>query len=370
MRVSGRQVLVDGAPLRLNGVAWSPFAVGASPHRGDAPDFAGFVDADAQLMSEAGVNVIRTYYPIRERAVLDALWRRGLHVIMTVFYDSGYGHSAATAVEHVCAVRDHPAVIMWAVTNEPNYYYAGADWIGDAREVIAAIHAADSSRPVTLPHGELPPLSTLEQLGGVDVWSANLYRGVTFGGAFGAWSALSAKPFFVAEYGADSFSAALGREDQPTHAEEVRQLASAVATASTAAGGSGAPSVLGGVYFSFADEWWKYAEGSPNVHDGVSSWTAGGGYADLQMHEEWFGLVDVRRQKKLAFAAFAQAWQSPLPPPAAPPQTCEDVAGVLAGGHTCGDRIQWLIDTYAWARGRAGQTVAAEFPSECGPCRL
>jgi len=378
VQIRGRTLLVDGAPLVLKGVAWSPFAVGSSPHLGHAPDFAGFVDSDARLMQEAGINVVRTYFPIGDRAVLDVLWRHGIHVVMTVFYDSGYGHSAATAVERVCAVNDHPAIIMWAVTNEPNYYYVGVDWVADAQEVIAAVKAADGSRPVTLPHGELPPPHIIEKLPSVDVWSANMYRGVTFGGAWREWTTRSSKPFFVAEYGADSYSSVLGREDQQTHADEVRLMAREVASASAEGGGDGA-AVLGGIYFAFADEWWKYSGGAPDVHDERSSWTAGGGYADLQMHEEWFGLVDVHRQKKLAFAAYAQASPPPPPPPPSsppsppavprPPLTCEDVADVLAGDYTCGERIQWLVDTYGWARVDAEAFVGDEFPTECGPCR-
>lgn len=295
-------MLVDGNSIVLKGVAWSPFGVGQSAQQG-SPDFTGFVERDAELMAELGINVVRTYSTIRDRFVLDTLWQHGIFVIMTVFYDSGYGHSATSAVENICGIMDHPAILMWAVTNEPNYYYVGGDWIADAREVIAAIKNIDTSRPITLSHGELPSVSLIDQLPQVDVWSANVYRGTSFGSLFTDWGARSSKPFFISEYGVDSYSSTLGREDQETHAMEVQLMASEVAAAAT----SGANAfILGGIYFEFSDEWWKYAGGSADIHDTASSWTAGGGYADLQMHEEWFGLVDVDRNKKQAFEAFAR----------------------------------------------------------------
>jgi hypothetical protein len=71
-------------------------------------------------------------------------------------------------------------------------------------------------------------------------------------------------------------------------------MASEVAGRAAALGGP----CVGGVLFEWADEWWKFRGGSPSVHDTTASWTAGGGYSDLSMHEEHFGLVTVDRMPK------------------------------------------------------------------------
>ena len=49
-------------------------------------DFASAVAQDSQMMEQAGINVVRTYGPILDTAVLDALYARGIYVLMTVYY--------------------------------------------------------------------------------------------------------------------------------------------------------------------------------------------------------------------------------------------------------------------------------------------
>ena len=71
---------------------------------------------------------------------------------------------------------------MWQILNEPNYYYAGADYMSDAKLAAAAIKAADPTRPVAIAWGELPSSETFAALHAVDVWGLNVYRG---GSSFG-----------------------------------------------------------------------------------------------------------------------------------------------------------------------------------------
>eukprot|EP00966_Prymnesium_polylepis_P053145 1229961-Prymnesium_polylepis.1 len=130
-------------------------------------------------MAAAGVNVVRTYGPIADTAVLDVLWSYNISVIMTVYYDSGYGDTTQTAVDSVCVVKSHPAVIMWLVLNEPNYKYVGTDIAADANAVAAAIKAVDTSRPVAIAWGELPSQTELAAMPDIDVWGLNVYRGGT-----------------------------------------------------------------------------------------------------------------------------------------------------------------------------------------------
>ena len=60
----------------------------------------------------------------------------------------------------------------------------------------------------------------------------------------------SDKPWFVSEYGVDSYSSSLQAEDQTTHATEVTLLLNEISGASAASGGT----VLGGFYFEWNGE--------------------------------------------------------------------------------------------------------------------
>ena len=64
---------------------------------------------------------------------------------------------------------------------------------------------------------------------------------------------------------------------------------------------------LGGVIFEWSDEWWKHNEGYTsdwNVHNTEGGWSEGAYYFDirakgnLNMNEEWFGLVSLSTEKE------------------------------------------------------------------------
>ena len=107
VQVAGRNLTVAGVPIFIKGIAWNPFAAGQSASLGHVQDFAGFVNIDAPAIAAAGINVVRTYAPITDTSVLDTLWSHGIHVIMTVFYDAGYGDSAVSAAATVCSLKGH-----------------------------------------------------------------------------------------------------------------------------------------------------------------------------------------------------------------------------------------------------------------------
>ena len=136
-------------------------------------DFEGTVTRDAELMTAAGINVVRIYEPIRERGVLDTLWRHGIFVIYSVY---PYGGSpVADAVVRADRVKDHPAILMWALVMSGitmDCMWALAFKTRLAGRYRSATHQADR------PHSRWRPIwrdttsATLNGLPDIDVWES------------------------------------------------------------------------------------------------------------------------------------------------------------------------------------------------------
>lgn len=300
LRIDGRRVLRDGEPLRIHGVCWSPVAAGATL----PPDFARFVTTDAPLMAAAGIDAVRTYEPIRDRGVLDRLQAEGI-VVLQMVYAWG-GADPASALEVVRELRDHPAIVMWVLGNEWNYngLYVGLPFEESRarlQALAAEIHALDPTRPVATVYGELPDADTLAAMPDVDVWGLNVYRGLGFGDLFDRWRALSGKPMFVAEYGADAWDARTGEANPAAQAEAARVLTQALLDQNVADHPDGV--VLGGTIFEWADEWWKDGAGSAAEHDVGGVAPGGGPHPDGVFNEEWWGVVEVDRTPRPAYDA-------------------------------------------------------------------
>eukprot|EP00931_Biecheleriopsis_adriatica_P072070 TRINITY_DN4608_c0_g1_i1.p1 TRINITY_DN4608_c0_g1~~TRINITY_DN4608_c0_g1_i1.p1 ORF type:complete len:1027 (-),score=162.98 TRINITY_DN4608_c0_g1_i1:267-3347(-) len=304
IEVVGRQVRVDGQPLHLKGIAWNPVPKGGL-HPRDL-DFAGFVERDAALMQQMGINAVRTYEPITDRTVLDILWSHGIWVLNSV-YNWG-GASADSVIAPVNAVKDHPSILMWTLGNEWNYngLYVGMsffDCIARINQAAEFIRQHDTSHPIASIYGEVSRLDeAIQSLTSIDVWSINSYRGITFGDLFDVYASISRKPMFLGEYGADAFNANIQMEDQQSQADATRQLTQEIVAASSVRQNG---VCLGGFVFEFSDEWHKDSKGSPSVHDTGGIAPGGGPYPDKTFNEEWWGLVDIDRSPRLAFQAYA-----------------------------------------------------------------
>jgi hypothetical protein len=303
--VSGRQVRVGGAPIELRGVCWNPV-----PRGGTHPqnlDYAGFVDRDIPLMRNAGVNVVRTYEPIRDRAVLDKLHAAGIKVAMTVYSYGGTDPSAA--VGHVNAVKNHPAVLMWLVGNEWNYngLYVGMSFDASRNrleQVASMIRAADGAHPIATIYGDLPSAATVNAMPSINVWGINSYRGYGFGNLFSAWGGVSGKPMFVAEYGADAWDSRSNAVNLNAQADATRNLATEIVNNSTLRGGT----TFGGTVFEWADEWWKDGNGSPANQDRGGVAPGSGPHPDGVFNEEWWGIVTIDRQTRPAYDALRSVY--------------------------------------------------------------
>lgn len=287
-------------PLVLRGVCWNPVPAGATHPEG--LDYAGFADVDIPLMVELGVNVVRTYEPLLDRAVLDRLWAAGIRVIESIYLYGGV--EAAVVTERVRAIKDHPAVLYWALGNEWNYngLYVGLSLeqsLERLNEAAALVRAEDPARPIVTIFGELPSAETIAAMPDVDIWGINAYRGLSFGDLLDAWRALSDKPMFLAEYGADAYDANLPGYAPESQALATEALAREILEQATRPGAHGP--VLGGTLFEWADEWWKDPGGSPAAQDVGGVAPGGGPYPDQVFNEEWWGIVDLERNRRPAF---------------------------------------------------------------------
>lgn len=305
----GRALKVGDTAIHLRGVCWNPVAKGGV-HPADL-DFAAAAPQDILLMQAAGINVVRTYEPIADTAVLDSLHAAGIKVIMTVYSWGGADPSAV--LSPVNAVKDHPAVLMWMVGNEWNYngLYVNRSFDESLATVQAAavlIQAADPHHLVATAYGELPSEETIAKLSAVDVWGINSYRGLSFGDLFSTWESRSGLPMFLSEYGADAYDARNGgAENLDAQAEATSTLAGELEAHAARSGGVAS----GGTIFEWSDEWWKDGEGDPSVQDVGGIAPGGGPYPDATFNEEWWGIVTIDRTPRPAYFALQEMFLTP-----------------------------------------------------------
>jgi hypothetical protein len=300
--IRGKQLLVNGSPFRIRGVCWNPVPKGKT--HPDGLDYPGLAPKDIPLMKAAHINVVRTYEPLTNIAVLDHLAAAGIYVLDSVY---PYGGDAASVVtSRVNAVKNHPAVLMWVIGNEWNYNglyvsMSAADSQSRINEVAGLIRVADPSHPIATVYGEVPARAVVEAMPNIDVWGINAYRGISFGDLFSKWSAVSNKPMFLSEFGADAYNATKGVYDPESQATATDALTREIAAQCTDTNANG--TALGGTIFEWADEWWKDSNGKPDVHDVGGTAPGGGPYPDSTFNEEWWGIVDIDRVTRPAYDA-------------------------------------------------------------------
>ena len=303
IQVVGKQILVDGTPLHLKGVAWNPVPKGGV-HPADL-NFPAAVEEDAKLMKKMGINAVRTYEPIVDSWVLDTLWKEGIWVVNSV-YNWG-GADAGSAADPVLKSKDHPAILMWTIGNEWNYngLYVGSsffDCVARIRDVANVVREHDTSHPIASIFGDVGKLDeAVDSLPEIEIWGINAYRGISFGNLFRQYEDATSKPMFFGEYGADAFNAKIQGEDQESQAKATTALTEEILGQSSVLGRG---SCIGGFIFEFNDEWHKDNDGSKDRHDTGGTAPGGGPYPDMTFNEEWWGLVNIDREERSAFQAY------------------------------------------------------------------
>ncbi|WP_299098859.1 glycoside hydrolase family 2 TIM barrel-domain containing protein [uncultured Winogradskyella sp.] len=297
--VSGRHLMLNDQFYLIKGICYHPVPKGDSTER----DF-GTLTQDLKLMVDAGINTIRVYSPINEESVLDEIGKAGIKVIIGFGYNQGGKNDilSGTFIDYVNKYKDHSAILMWELGNEYNYHPEWFDgdiknWYTAMNAAAAAIHKNDPSHPVTTAHGDLPKELARSMSPNIDVWGMNVYRSVRPETIFKEWKEVSYKPMYLSETGADSYmQMATDKYEQGVN-ELMQADASDIILKATF---NGQDICSGVTLFQFTDGWWK--AGNNNVQNtGGTAPNSTGVPFDGSPNEEFWGIVDIDRNKKKVF---------------------------------------------------------------------
>lgn len=301
------QLQTSEGPHFIQGICYHPVAIGEDKRSFES------LTQDLALMQEMGVNTLRVYEPIASKSVLDEISAAGMTVIIGFGYnqDGVYDLQSGTYLDYIQSFKSHPAILFWELGNEYNFHpewFGGSldVWYETLRAAADAIHAEDPNHPVGTAHGEVPDADLIHSLAGIDIWGLNVYRWDESHTALVDFAQRSDKPVYFSELGADSFMAVgqLGYEqgeNQRAQADATQNLLEDILTDSTRAAGV--------AVFSFTDGWWK--AGQPEQQD-IGGWAPGssGVPYDATANEEYWGLVDIQRNKKEAFWVVKSFYES------------------------------------------------------------
>lgn len=306
VNVSQRRILVNDTPFLIKGICYHPVPKGSAGR-----DF-GRLTEDLALMVEAGMNTIRVYSPIDDKAVLDEIHAAGLKLIIGFGYNQGgnFDILSGSFIEYINKYKRHEVILMWELGNEYNYHPEWFDgdvgnWYEALNKAAEIIHQNDPSHPVTTAHGELPDALALSSCPNVDVWGMNVYRWDRPDEIFSEWAAVSSKPMYLSETGGDSYMTKSGHG----YKQGINQKAQADANENILEAVFKHRNICSGVtLFSFSDEWWK--AGNPNTHDpGGTAPNSGAVPYDGTANEEHWGIVDIDRNKKATFPVIKKMYQ-------------------------------------------------------------
>ena len=295
VRVSGRKIMIGANAYIIKGICYHPVPKGS-----DKSDF-GNLTQDLALMVEAGINTIRVYEPIDDKAVLDEIHEAGIKLIIGFGYDQdgNFDISSGTFIDYVNKYKDHEAILLWELGNEYNYHpewFEGdlKNWYTAMNNAAEMIHQIDASHPVTTAHGELPDALALSSCPSIDVWGMNVYRWDNPEEIFSQWEAISSKPMYLSEAGGDSYMT-LTKEG---YEQGINEKAQADANAKILESVFNNMDVGSGVaLFSFTDGWWKAGNNDSQDIGGFAPNSTGVPY-DGTPNEEYWGIVDIERNKK------------------------------------------------------------------------
>ena len=305
--VSNRKLLVNNEQFVIKGICYHPVPKGSNQR-----DFS-TLDQDLALMLEAGINTIRVYAPIADKSVLDKIDDAGIKIIIGFGYNQGGNLDilSGTFIDYVKKYKNHNAILLWELGNEYNYHpewFEGdmKNWYTAMNNAAQLIHEIDSNHPVTTAHGELPDALAMSLANNIDVWGMNVYRWDDPTKIFSEWKDISNKPMYLSEAGGDSYMTIT----KSGYEQGINEQAQADANAKILESIFNNKEICSGVtMFSFTDGWWKAGNNSSQDIGGYAPNSSGVPY-DGSPNEEFWGMVDIDRNKKLTFDVIRNKYTS------------------------------------------------------------
>jgi hypothetical protein len=296
--VSERKILVNNQPYLIKGVCYHPVPKGSDQRSFEK------LTQDLALMVEAGINTIRVYSPIDDKAVLDEIAAAGIKVIMGFGYnqEGNFDILSGSFINYINTYKNHNAILLWELGNEYNYHpewFNGdiKNWYSALNNAADLIHQTDKNHPVATAHGELPDSLALALTGNIDVWGINIYRWDKPESFFPQWSALSTKPMYFSEAGTDSYMTVA----TDVYAQGINEAAQAEATKKILNEVFKATEICSGVtLYAFVDEWWKAGNNDTQDPGGWAPNSTGVPY-DGTPNEEFWGILTLDSSKKKAY---------------------------------------------------------------------
>ena len=305
VKIKDSKMIVDGQAFYMKGICYHPVKIGKTKRSFET------LAEDLILIKEAGINTIRVYEPIDDIKVLDEIHNAGIKVVISFGYNQKgrFDILSGTFINYIRKYKDHDAILMWELGNEYNYnpqWFDGDinNWYKSMELVAQIIQIEDPSRLVSSAHGDLPSMDALNIAPSVQVWGMNVYRWDQPQSIFAEWEAISDKPMYFAELGADSYMTKSNEtykkgENQQAQADANRVILENVL--------SNSDKNIGSFVFQFTDGLWK--AGNPKQQDtGGNAPNSDGTPYDGTANEEYWGIVDINRNKKITFDVVKDAY--------------------------------------------------------------
>ena len=305
VKIENNTMVVNGESFYMKGICYHPVKIGKTKRSFDN------LDDDIILMKEAGINTIRVYEPIDDINVLDKLGNAGIKVVISFGYNQKgkFDIVSGTFINYVRKYKSHEAILMWELGNEYNYnpQWFGGDinnWYKAMELVSQIIQIEDPDRLVSSAHGDLPSKDALNIASSIQVWGMNVYRWDKPASIFSEWQAISDKPMYFAELGADSYMTKATNKYTKGINEQAQADANEIILNEVL---SNYDKNIGSFVFQFTDGLWK--AGNPSKQDtGGSAPNSDGTPYDGTANEEYWGIVDINRNKKITFDVIKNAY--------------------------------------------------------------
>ncbi len=336
---NGWKLQVNEKDYFVKGVVWgyTPIGENYAYNLWGYPDnyIRNVLDYECKLMSQGGINTIRSFSMIPPKWVTYMYKKHGIMTVINHLMGR-YGYTVGGVwrpfsdysdkltretlkkdiLKFVAKYKNTPGILMFALGNESNY---GLEWssfeienlpVGEQHrekakhlyslfnEIIRESKKIDPNHLFTIVNGDIQYADIIRtHCKDLDILGTNSYRGKSFTDLFETAKKELNIPVLFMEFGSDAYNALEGGEDQASQAEWLKSQWQEIYNKSYGKGEEG--TCIGGFTFEWRDEWWKYKQTENlKIQDTTSSWANGGYSFDYvkgknNMNEEWFGICGI-----------------------------------------------------------------------------